>query len=565
MLAARTTITSALLFFLLCAVLLASGPTAPAGNLLKNPGFERGGDELEPWVHATPISIATSKPRFTVTEDDPAEGKRSASLRVDYSGGYTCYSQSLRVPPKAKSVHLQGKVRLDRMTNYGGARLMLTFVGADVPGGQKSVSSRLLTGIADWTLLAIDASIPEGTKSIEVRCGVEGPCVASFDELVATASKEAAFEGSFGWVQSNYLVRWPANSTEELRVPFVRVPLPVAMDEQRPVAFRVNTRPEDKVSSVSVYRQGANRMLEVRMDSMFPGDEIKFRVEALVMVDARPVELPSLVRLPRPGQIKGDTNRYLGPAPGVDPEDPTVKRALIDIKGNDMPSILEACHSYVHSQLKLRVVDRDTEEPHIDPATDEVWDESVAACLKSGSAGTVGFANTLTSVLRGYGIPTRMMIGTRFDGTSDEHYLVDVWSPLLGWTRVDPMTGEWPLDRTTAIVHRLVEPEDPRPNGHTPYDPKVGSPGLVLELRPDRLDRGRLYRPSEPVTLMESGWNEVHARVVASYEDIAGEPLPGSVWLPIHGLEGEADEIPGAATAHLEIQRWLDSPRLVGQ
>ena len=74
-----------------------------AGNLLTNPGFERGGDELEPWVHSTPLSAATSKPRFTVTEHDPSKGKRSASLRVDYYGGFTCYAQTLRVPPRAKS------------------------------------------------------------------------------------------------------------------------------------------------------------------------------------------------------------------------------------------------------------------------------------------------------------------------------------------------------------------------------------------------------------------------------------------------------------------------------
>ena len=145
------------------------------------------------------------------------------------------------------------------------------------------------------------------------------------------------------------------------------------------------------------------------------------------------------------------------------------------------------------------------------------------------------------------------MVGTRFDGTLDEHCFVD------------PLTGECPVKRTDAAVHRQVEPENQRSDGHTPKGPEKASPSLVFEPRPDRSDRVRLYRHGTPVTLMESGWNEALARVQSSYADLTSEAQSGSQWLPIEGLGAEAGEISGASRAHIEVQRWLNSPRLVVQ
>ena len=119
--------------------------------------------------------------------------------------------------------------------------------------------------------------------------------------------------------------------------------------------------------------------------------------------------------------------------------------------------------------------------------------------------------------------------------------------------------------RNLAVVRRLIEPEDPRPDGYTPFDPMISTAGLVLELRPDRLSRAHVYRASDAVTLMEGGWNEVLRRVEASEQDVLGDALSGSIWISLTGAGTETNEIPGASRAHLEVQRWLDAPRLVGQ
>ncbi|WP_419191191.1 transglutaminase-like domain-containing protein [Saltatorellus ferox] len=532
------------------------------GNLVSNPGFERGGKEIDGWERNVPISVATVKPKFTVNEVEPAEGKRSASVRADYQGGLTAYTQVLRVPPRGKSMHFEAQVRLDRIAYEGGAKLKLSFVGPELPGGRVESESRLLTGVSDWTLLAIDASIPEGTKSIEVRCGVVGPCVASFDEVVVTASDEDSLDTVFGTVHSDYTVRLPANAVEQMLEPFVRLPLPLVSDTQRPIALRINSRPEERVSTLRIFRQGANRMLEIHFHPMFPGDEIKFRLETLVMIDAA-LRLPSgMVRLPRPAQIHGDEAIYLEPAPGIDPANEAIVEALREMKGNDLPDVLEKVHAWVGSKIQLRRSPSDEDARMPEPSEP---DESVAACLATGEAGPVGFANALASVLRGYGLPARLMIGTSHDGQADEHYYVDVWTPSLGWTRMDPLTGRWPVAATEAVIHRQVDPLDARPNGHTPYDPKVGSVGLILEARPDRLNRARLYRYAAPVPVMESGLTALRTRVDTAYDDLVGDPLSKDEWTPIPGIDATLPQIPGASRAHLEIQRWLNAPRLVGQ
>ncbi|MGK0484283.1 MAG: hypothetical protein ACJAQ3_004272 [Planctomycetota bacterium] len=532
---------------------------ASAGNLVKNPGFEKGGKEVDFWVQNVPLAEATVKPRFTTSDVEPFEGKRSGSIRADYRGGLTAYTQVLRMPPRAKSIHMEARARLDRVTYEGGALLKLSFVGPDLPGGRVSTESRLIYGVADWTRLSIEASIPEGTKSMEVRCGVVGPCVASFDDVLVTASSDESLEAVFGSVSSDYTVRLPANATTPMAEPFVRIPLPLASEQQRPVAFRVNTRPEEKVASLGIFRQGKNRMLEVSLKEMFPGDEVKLRLDTLVMIDARDRAPEGLVRLPRPAQIKGEPLRYLEAAPGIDPKHVRIQDAVAEIKGNDLPGLLEGANAFVQSSLKPRALPAEGLEAEVAP------DERVGTCLESGEAGPAGYANTLASVLRARGVPARLMVGTARDGAIDEHYFVDVWVPSLGWSRVDALSGEWPVPAANAAIHRLIDPLDARPDGSTPYDPKVGSVGLVLESRPDRMGRARLYRYAEAVTLMEAGWTELERRVDASYDDLVGDPLSLDVWLPIEGLSEPGNEIPGAAPVHIEVQRWLDSPRLVGQ
>lgn len=561
----------------LAAVFLAPAAYS-SGNLLDNPGFERGKKRPDGWSTSVPLSAATSKPRFSFNDVESVEGKRSATVRADFRGGFTAWAQVLKVPAKARSFHLEGMARLENVTYDGGARLMVTFVGPKVEGGSVSTQSSLLRGIADWTKLSLDAAIPDGTKSIEVRCGVIGPCMASFDGLVATASNEEPRHVSFHTLSCDYAVRLPANALESRRDGFVRLPLPLSGEGQMPIGIRVNTRPEEAVSQLSFYSQGQNRMLEVRLAPLFPNDTVKLRVESLVMIEEAAPWGERVIRLPRDNEMSEEMRELIGASPGIEPTAKILREAIAEARREVSGSDLLAAVDVVRFALEARLKMRGGESGEVDYGEDGEGGEgdagavdggemaeSSTACLEAGEAGLMGYANVCAALLRGLRIPARLVQVTRMGDRVDRRYFVDLWVPAVGWTRMDPVSGEWPVERRDSVAYRVVDPLTLRSAMGEPFDPKLVSEGLVLEERSDRIGRTVALRPGEMRVMPESGVGGLVERVEASFRSVLREPMVGDVWLPVLGVQEIADRVRGARAAHEAVGEWLELPRLVGR
>ena len=497
-------------------------------NLLDNPGFEDGGGSFSNWTQVVPATVAISRPTFTVGSTDPKDGERCAGIRADYAGGFTSYTQSVKLTRRMRSLHLEGWARLDQVTFGGEAGLMLEFQVPEHEDGRVVVRSKTISGRADWTRFVIDTAIPEGAKEVLVRCGIVAPSVASFDALLLTASERPLRETKLFTVQSDILVRGPALTKgprpTAVADAFVSVPMPISGAEQALFGIRINSRPEGRVRGFEIVRDGRSESVRVELGTVAAGTELKLRIEGLYLVTNRtPPDERKLIRLPARNKLPAETVPFVLPTETIDADDSLVIKARKGLKGSDFPAVVREVGTLTRRSLELS----------------DGADVKASACLGSGLAQNEGFANVAAAILRARNVPARTMMVVVPGSSGEAQFLVESWAPKEGWTRLEPMLGQWPCDATDAVSFGDWSAEE-------------HSPRLVVSHRANRKGNWRRCVPSEPIMVLEDEHADLMVAAASAYVVLGAAPVDGEQWF----VEN---------VSHPEIASWSASTRLVGQ
>jgi hypothetical protein len=516
----------------LLAVLLLAAPAAARDeliprNLLHNGDFEVGTPELPDGWQKSWFGSDPAAPALTREREAAHAGRAGAALRPR-GEHWTALQQTIDDAPKSATLaHLAAWVRLQSADAR--ASLTISFPAPGEPGRSDPPSvyrSRELSGPCEWTLLELEAPVPEGCTSWTVGCaartaGAPGESQASFDDVQLSASDSATelVGATLAVARGSYSIEATKGACDE---PWVEFSIPLPLGGQTPLALRVISEPPGAVQSLRLMPDRENRPLRVQCKPVRPGDVIKLTAETVVLLHDRPPVALNQVRLPAAQKVPPPVKAHLLAAPGLRPDDPTVRAAADKLSRDDLASLFTDLRGFLEYKLA-----------HSGDGQDHAIHESQHD-MAVGSR----WANLTASVLMACGVPTRLLACTGIDGSLQERYVLEAWTEKLGWTRLDPF-GEFPWGDTRNIVLRVIYPDAPRTAENIPTF-VLGADGIfgAPDMNPVTLDwqaaetLGSFALPRAELAALEGS-----AR--AAYEALAKTPATDSrvTWLSAPGKD----------------------------
>ncbi|MEM9382496.1 MAG: transglutaminase domain-containing protein [Planctomycetota bacterium] len=427
---------------------------------------------------------------------------------MKYRGGYTSYTQEVQLPRGTRSVRFTGKVRVLRPTEIGGASLLLTFASDDPERATVHGSVRL-TEPGDWTPLEVAVNVPEGVDRVLARCGVYGPCEASFDDCALTASREPVRAGQVrtATLDATAIAK---SDTEE---PWVRVSIPAPIGGQTPLGVRVTSAPEDAVRALAVVSDRENRALEVRLQPMAAKEKVALRVETWTLLHDRDLSDGRGVELASPNRMPKDVEAYLDGAPGVDVDAPAIEEAARRVRTDDLHAAMTTVAEILREEMTY--------------AGGE--DQGSVHCLESGKGVCTGYANTAAALLNASGVPTRILACIFPDMRLQEHYVVEAWTQELGWSRMESTGGRFPYPDSSAVMLRVVYPDSWRSHAHVPLY-REASEGVWCSFR---MDENSCFQGGETITPFafdEKTFDALQSKGRAALKALERTPEAGNRW-----------------------------------
>lgn len=526
---------------LFLAATLLGGLAFADDNLLKNGDFESGGaGPATNWMTIWPRSIQDPAPDFGHPEKGALNGDFCASLETFKPGGFTSFTQKVRGDSKATVATLRGWVRVDELDAGASVKFLLLFLDED--GTSISMhSTRQQTEVCDWTELELEVPIPEGADSWMVRCGLGGRGKVAFDDVELMAERlrgehvAAHLAAHFG----TYVVR----TENKVKGAWIAVSTPFPFERQTPLALRVTSDPPDLVDGITILEDGENRPLKVLLKELERDTEVRLRIETLAMVADRPLSDGVGIDLAKPKRVPKEVRPHLDSAPGIDTQAEAVKEAAQGFDRKDFASLMRDVTEFLERKLTYSAGSG----------------QGAEECLERGEAVCTGFANVAASVLIAADVPTRILASTQMEGRLQEHYIVEAWTPELGWSRLESTMAEFPWADTKNLIVRVVYPDARRNSGDVPIYVELSSKitgGFALD-PDDQCWQGadslaNLLAPSD-------GFEKVEEAARKAFAALERKPAKGSsLSLVPRGKDAKKLKL-DQRTARLleEVENWL--------
>lgn len=493
-------------------LLCVASPAFAGENELKNNGFESGGKgPPNHWLSIWPSTLGGPKPRFERVEGGGKSGEAYGLIETAAARGYSSFTQEVRAPKKATVAALSGWVQVQESEDGAKASLLLLFL--DSKGKSLGLHrTRPLSDVGEWTKLELEVPVPDGCKRWMVRAGVSGVARVAFDEieLVGSSERGELLSTTLAVHHGTYVIRTAAKSKQ----PWVALSIPFPFELQRPLAIRVTSEPSGQIAELDVYEDGENRPLRVRLKEQKRGAEVKLRIETLTWLADRPlsdgvgVELPKLKRLPKP------VRQHMDPAPGLDIDSESVKDQAARFSKDDLSVLMREFSAYIRSRITYKVGS---------PT------QGAEDCLASGKAVCTGFANSAASLLIASGVPTRILACVGLSGRLQEHYLVELWTKALGWSRYESTLSLFPYADSKNMILRIVYSDAPRNSIAAPIFVGTGggaTGGLWLDPEDGCWQGGDLY--ASPL-MSRSDFDALQKSARESFEGLLRKPVKGGV------------------------------------
>ncbi|MBI5363309.1 MAG: transglutaminase domain-containing protein [Planctomycetes bacterium] len=534
-LAGRGVRTLAVLVFGLTAAV--SAHAGSGKNLLENGDCEAGGKSVGGWMTVYPPALAKPAPVFTASTDAPHGGKRCASVVVEYTGGYTSFTQSVSIGKGVNGLHFEAWARVD--ANPGGkgaADLVLFFVVPSEKDGGEMVQSKRLVDVQGWTKLTLDAAVPEGATEVLTRLGVFGPCSASFDDAVLTSSDVKGTACKLAVARGDYRVKAKASTDKA----WIALSIPFPIGGETPLAVRVKSEPEGRVAALQVVKERENRPLKVLFEALKPGDEVAITVETLTLLRDRPVSDGAGVALPVKAKVPKDVAPHLKAAPGVDVDDAAVRKLASAFARKDLQALTTDLAKALRERLKY----------------DGGASQGAKECLDSGKAVCTGYANVAASLFIAAGVPCRILACDLLGSRLQEHYIVEAWTSALGWSRMESTGAAFPYKDSESLVLRIVYPDSER----SPFDVPLYVEGSSDVAANFRMGADGCWQGSELLSthfLDSNAITAIENEARANFEELAKAPEHGarSVFLVLDPAEKSAAKAEELFTA---VKAWFE-------
>jgi transglutaminase-like putative cysteine protease len=260
--------------------------------------------------------------------------------------------------------------------------------------------------------------------------------------------------------RSQYSVR----AGEATRDAWVQVPIPIPYRGQTPMAIDVMSNPLEKVGRLSIVAEGANRYLRIDMRPLAAGEEVILHTKTFVLLRREKLPAGENIALPSGSDFPADVRKYLEPAPGIDVADARVQKIAHTFSHRDLKSAVDELFDYLSKNVKSGT-----------------GPQGAIDVLERGSATSAGNANLAAAVLNAARIPTRLLSCMLISETQPEYFIVEAWTPKLGWSKIETTMKTFPLDDSKHLVLRFVEPSSARSKENVPICPPIGH-GLDAEL-----------------------------------------------------------------------------------
>jgi hypothetical protein len=495
-------------------LLLSATPAGAQENLLKNSSFENGGaSPVVGWRQVYPPGIQQPAPSFVRVEGDGGiltakEGKAFGRIQTNKQGGFSSFTQGGRWNGKDNLLTLSSWVKVEEVDSPSAVFLLVLFVDGD--GKQLAMEkTKAIAEKCDWVKLEREIIVPEGTEEWMVRCGVMGKASACFDDVQAIPSR---LRGDAMAVQlavhhGEYVIRTSGSKKD----PWVSLSIPFPFARQMPLAIKVTTEPAGMVKELTVLEDRENRPLRVVMKKMSAGSEVKLRVETLTVVADRPTSAGEEIDLANPKKLPKDVRQHLKAAPGVDVKDKKIKAAAAGFSRDDFAAMMKDVQAYIRENLAY-----DVGNP-----------QGAIECLDSGKAVCTGFANVAASLLIAAEVPTRILACTQLSGRLQEHYIVEAWTPELGWSRMESTMAAFPWRDTYNLILRVVYADSWRSEGDVPLFVEV-SKGATGGYRMDPKDT--CWQGADTLTgalLASKGFDAITKAASKNFQALVKKPSEG--------------------------------------
>ncbi|MEM6572522.1 MAG: transglutaminase domain-containing protein, partial [Planctomycetota bacterium] len=267
------------------------------------------------------------------------------------------------------------------------------------------------------------------------------------------------------------------------------------------------------VLALAVAADRENRALEVRLRPMAKGVDIALRVETWTLLHDRVLSNGRGIELAAPKRMPKDVKAYLEGAPGVDVDAPEVVEAASGVQTDD----LHAAMTTVAEILRERMT------------YSGGGDQGSIHCLESGKGVCTGYANTAAALLNASGIPTRILACVYPDTRLQEHYIVEAWTPALGWSRMESTGGLFPYPDSSAVILRVVYPDSWRSAGSVPLYSDA-SEGMACRFR---MDENFCFQGGETITSFafdEGTLDALQSKGRSALKALERTPAEGSRW-----------------------------------
>jgi transglutaminase-like putative cysteine protease len=450
---------------LLAASFLLSGPRSAQEDLLRNGDFEKGSArDIPQWTGIHPPNDSPP-PEFLHPKEGAKVGKRCAAITTKANGGYTSWTQIVDPAPKeAKAAKLEGWIRAEatKEGTSASASLLLLFVDErDATLGLHH--SQRVTATSPWTKVSVEVPVPTGARRWMVRCGLSGNGTAYFDDVRLTAGTSVAEQ-----IQATLAVghgQFAMTAEGAAEEPWIRFSIPFPYEGQTPLAIRVKTDPPNRAVRLQVDKERENRLLRVGLRTLAKGESVRVWADSFVLLRSRDLPTGEGTALPSAKDLGPAVQEYLRPAPGIDAEDPEIRKAAAGFPRSDLRGYVIEMFRFMDGALK-----RDAQVAGGPQGAKEV--------LQRGGAVCTGNANLAASLLIAGKIPARVLPCVMIGQKQQEHYVVEAWTPSLGWSRLESTMRMFPLDDTKHLILRIAYPDSYRSTASVPLYWPVGSEGV---------------------------------------------------------------------------------------
>ena len=445
----------------IAALLLAS--PAPAQELVPGGSFDAGPGD---WVDDQPPAAGA------VSEWQAKGGRTGGAIHLALAGGRArSWSFALRETPPRRRIAISAWIRGAGVE--GVVAICARGWSADrtrVASFASTQASHPLRGDFDWTRVETAYEPSGGSADVELLIFLAGTGDVWFDDVSAVAG-DAVLE----IVPGLFEARGEFTVTAESRsAPVLLVPLPLALDRQVPITYELHAVPHAMLESARVYEDGpANRIAEVVLRRLEPGDEVRIEWSSIVL--AAPRDFPhAVLEAAVPPEWPAEARPWLANTRCVQAGDARIREVARVIRGAST-DVLEIVRATLARCREIHAA-RTGSAPELD---------AVGALDANGSC--TSNANLVAALLRAGGIPARIVAGyPAWSGPLQTHYVVEAWVPGFGWYPIEStlLTEPWPPCQQIQVSIVPPEHEDrsgdrPMAAGGVPYLSLTESKGEV--------------------------------------------------------------------------------------